>query len=89
MAALVGVGPPGVQAIVAVVQQSARRVRHHGAELALIDRVRQSVGNSLDIAAVLTTQRLPVDSRHNSKVDRTAVAVWAERVLAGEKAAPL
>ncbi len=29
------------------------------------------------------TPALPVDIRHASKVDRTAVARWAERVLAG------
>ena len=29
---------------------------------------------------------LPTDVRHNSKVDRTRVAAWAEKVLAGERA---
>jgi hypothetical protein len=26
---------------------------------------------------------LPVDRRHNSKIDRTRIAAWAENVLAG------
>ena len=30
---------------------------------------------------------LPVDIRHAAKIDRTRVARWAERVLAGERAA--
>jgi acyl-coenzyme A synthetase/AMP-(fatty) acid ligase len=89
MAALLGVGPPGVQAIVAVIQQSANPEKYYKADLTLTDRVRHSVADYLDIAAVLVVQRLPVDKRHNSKVDRTAVAAWATRVLAGDKVAAL
>ncbi len=37
------------------------------------------------IAAVLVVPTLPTDIRHNSKIDRTRLARWAERVLAGEK----
>ena len=36
------------------------------------------------IAAVLVTDRLPVDIRHASKIDRSRVARWAEQVLAGD-----
>ena len=39
-----------------------------------------------DVAAVLVVEQLPTDVRHNSKIDRTRVAAWAERVLAGERA---
>ena len=35
------------------------------------------------VAAVLVAPALPVDIRHASKVDRAAVARWADRVLAG------
>jgi hypothetical protein len=35
------------------------------------------------VAAVLVRGALPVDIRHASKVDRTALADWAEKALAG------
>jgi hypothetical protein len=35
---------------------------------------------------VLRAVRLPVDIRHASKVDRSRVGRWAERVLAGGRA---
>jgi hypothetical protein len=38
------------------------------------------------VAAVLTLGALPVDIRHNTKIDRTAVAEWASAVLSGSKA---
>lgn len=50
-----------------------------GVELA--DAVRAAV--DVPVAAVLLIGELPVDIRHASKVDRTALAAWAERVLAG------
>jgi hypothetical protein len=31
----------------------------------------------------MTAPSLPVDKRHNSKIDRSRIARWAERVLAG------
>jgi hypothetical protein len=31
----------------------------------------------------LVVPSLPVDKRHNSKINRTRVARWAERVLSG------
>jgi hypothetical protein len=34
---------------------------------------------------VLVVPALPTDIRHNSKIDRSRVAAWAERVLSGEK----
>jgi hypothetical protein len=49
----------------------------------LHDRVRAVAG--VDVAAVLTVPKLPVDRRHNSKVDRGALAVWADKILAGGK----
>jgi hypothetical protein len=38
------------------------------------------------IAAVLAVRTLPVDIRHNSKIDRVAVGRWAQRVLDGRRA---
>ena len=77
--AAVGVGPAGRQQLVVVVEES------HGADgLASTDltaRVRSVVNHP--VAAVLIRRSLPVDIRHNAKIDRTAVAGWAEDVLAG------
>jgi hypothetical protein len=39
----------------------------------------------VDVAAVITVPSLPVDKRHNSKIDRTRVARWAENFLAGAR----
>ncbi|WP_233495615.1 alpha/beta fold hydrolase [Geodermatophilus sp. TF02-6] len=82
-AAAVGVGPAGGQVVVVVVVPAdgsgRRRLAVAGAELA--DAVRAVAG--VDVAAVLTARRLPVDVRHQSKVDRRAVARAAARLLAG------
>jgi acyl-coenzyme A synthetase/AMP-(fatty) acid ligase/pimeloyl-ACP methyl ester carboxylesterase len=80
-AAVVGIGPVGGQQVVAVVQPSDPPRRAREAGLALLDRVRDAVGR--DVVAVLVVPGLPVDRRHNSKIDRTRLAAWAERVLAG------
>ncbi|KQR21151.1 alpha/beta fold hydrolase [Microbacterium sp. Leaf151] len=80
-AAAVGVGPVGRQVVVAVVEAGARRPGL--ASPALTDAVRAATPQRL--AAVLVVPTLPTDIRHNSKIDRTRVAAWAERLLAGEK----
>lgn len=87
-AAVVGVGPVGTQQVVAVVVSSAGAGwRRPLAEPDLATSVR-AVGDA-DIAAVLTVPRLPTDIRHNSKIDRAAVAAWAGRVLSGRRAGRL
>jgi acyl-coenzyme A synthetase/AMP-(fatty) acid ligase len=80
-AAVVGVGPVGTQAVVVVVVPEGRVRRGPVADLVLTDRVRAAAGT--EVAAVLVRRNLPVDIRHASKVDRLAVARWAETVLAG------
>jgi len=80
-AAVVGVGPAGTQAVVVVVVPEGRAPRTPVADLGLADRVRAVAGT--DVAAVLMRRALPVDIRHASKVDRSAVARWAGSVLAG------
>jgi acyl-coenzyme A synthetase/AMP-(fatty) acid ligase/pimeloyl-ACP methyl ester carboxylesterase len=81
-AATVGVGPAGTQAVVAVVVPATRSPGPMAsAELAATVRETAPV----PLAAVLTVDRLPTDIRHNSKVDRAAVARWADRVLAGQR----
>jgi hypothetical protein len=47
----------------------------------LTSAVREAVG--LPVAAVLVVPALPTDIRHNSKIDRAALARWAGRILAG------
>jgi len=81
-AAVVGVGPPGTQQVIVVVVTVDSRRRADLADETLADRVRARAGD-VDVAAVLVVPSLPVDKRHNSKIDRTRVALWAERVLSG------
>jgi acyl-coenzyme A synthetase/AMP-(fatty) acid ligase/pimeloyl-ACP methyl ester carboxylesterase len=82
LAAMVGVGPVGTQQIV-VVLALVDGVRSPGlASESLADQVR-GLGGAVDIAAVFTVPELPVDKRHNSKIDRGRIALWAEAVLAG------
>ncbi len=90
-AAAVGVGPVGVQQLVIVVERSsgARRRRRLHVRLASVDlasHVRASVRRDhpgVSVAAVLEVAAMPVDIRHNAKIDRTALADVAERYLAG------
>jgi olefin beta-lactone synthetase len=70
--------------VVAVVVPAAgarRGLATAGTELA--DAVRAAAG--VQVAAVLVTDRLPVDIRHQSKVDRREVARRAARLLAGAR----
>ncbi|NQX28155.1 alpha/beta fold hydrolase [Microbacteriaceae bacterium VKM Ac-2854] len=82
-AAMVGVGPRGVQQLVAVVElvEAPREVSLAAAGLAT--DVRAAVG--LPVAAVLVVPLLPTDIRHNSKIDRARLAAWASGILAGSK----
>lgn len=89
MAALVGVGPTGTQAVVAVLQMKNESYATGGAPLHLIDKVRACMSQYVDVASVLIVKQLPVDRRHNSKVDRSAIAQWAAHVLAGDKVGAL
>jgi acyl-CoA synthetase (AMP-forming)/AMP-acid ligase II/pimeloyl-ACP methyl ester carboxylesterase len=77
-AAAVGIGPRGAQQVVIVVETEAARTGL--APDGLRDAVRAVVG---DVPAVLTVASLPVDIRHNSKIDRVRVGRWAQRVLGG------
>jgi acyl-CoA synthetase (AMP-forming)/AMP-acid ligase II len=91
-AAAVGVGPVGAQQLViVVVPVRGVRARRPAAPLLadapLTTAVREAVRPAVDVplAAVLVADALPVDIRHAAKVDRTRVAAWAERALAGER----
>jgi acyl-CoA synthetase (AMP-forming)/AMP-acid ligase II len=88
-AAAVGVGPAGTQQVViVVVAEAGLSARRAGAPLLAVAPLTSAVRAAVDVpvAAVLVADALPVDIRHAAKVDRTRVAAWAERVLAGERA---
>ncbi|MEH0109133.1 alpha/beta fold hydrolase [Tersicoccus sp. MR15.9] len=82
--ALVGVGPDGSQVAVAVVETDPG-ARTDGPAPRGVTEALRSVVPDLDLAAVLQVRRLPTDIRHNSKVDRSALAAWATGVLAGKR----
>ena len=93
-AAAVAVGPAGTAQVVVVVETGAEgsddstSARAGLAPAPLRDAVRRAAGGGepkAEIAAVLTIDRLPVDIRHNSKIDRVAVGRWAQRVLDGRR----
>ncbi len=85
LAAVVGVGPAGTQQIVVVVQRAQRVSGARIASLAVHDRVRSVIDDP--VAAVFDVPALPVDRRHNSKIDRAALAAWAASALAGGRIA--
>jgi acyl-coenzyme A synthetase/AMP-(fatty) acid ligase len=82
-AAAVGVGPAGLQQIVAVIEVLNSSTIIQAAPMSLVTKIRSIT--SSNIAAVLTVKRLPVDRRHNSKIDRVLVKLWADKALSGEK----
>ncbi len=81
LAAAVGVGPVGSQQVVVVVTGPPAARRGALAPLDLADAVREVAG--ADVAAVLAVPTMPVDIRHNSKIDRSRLARLAEDLLAG------
>ncbi len=84
LAAVVGVGPSGTQAVVAVVETLPPVRRAGPAAPELAGRVRDAARLAgVSISAVLAVPSLPTDIRHNAKIDRTRLARWASAVLAG------
>ncbi|MCB5272554.1 Long-chain-fatty-acid--CoA ligase [Arthrobacter sp. SO5] len=84
LAAVVGVGPAGTQAVVAVVEAvpPVRRAGPAAPELAA--RVRDAAAEAgVSVSAVLSVPSQPTDIRHNAKIDRTRLSRWASAVLAG------
>jgi acyl-coenzyme A synthetase/AMP-(fatty) acid ligase/pimeloyl-ACP methyl ester carboxylesterase len=82
-AAAVGVGPVGRQVVVVVLEREPGVRRAGVASAGLTEVVRAATDQR--IAAVLVVPTLPTDIRHNSKIDRSGLAAWAARVLAGAK----
>ncbi|TKV61620.1 alpha/beta fold hydrolase [Nakamurella flava] len=83
LVAAVGVGPRGTQQLVVVVQDGTAPKAGALADTATQDAVRAVADHP--VAAVLLCRALPVDIRHNSKIDRVAVARWAADVLGGDR----
>ena len=83
--AAVGVGPAGAQVVVVIAETNDAGRRPCQSSLDRIDRIRAAVAEAtgLDVAACLEVPSLPVDRRHNSKIDRTHLADWATGVLEG------
>lgn len=80
-AGVVGIGPVGTQQLVAVVETVERSRRPGLAPHEVAEDVRALSPEPL--AAVLVVPDLPTDVRHNSKIDRSRLAAWAEDVLSG------
>ena len=84
LAAVVGVGPSGTQAVVAVVETVPPARRAGPAAPPLAGRVREAARQAdVSVSAVLVVPAQPTDIRHNAKIDRTRLARWASAVLAG------
>ena len=87
-AAAVGIGPTGTQQLCVVVTGAARAPGVTGGRGVVADpsvaaAVRGAV--TAPVAAVLVVPRLPVDRRHNSKLNRGKIRDWAEAVLRGDR----
>ncbi|MBT2549319.1 alpha/beta fold hydrolase [Arthrobacter sp. ISL-65] len=84
LAAVVGVGPSGTQAVVAVVETVPPARKAGPAAPQLAGRVRgAALEAGVNVSAVLAVPAQPTDIRHNAKIDRTRLSRWASRVLAG------
>lgn len=89
-AAAVGVGPAPIAQVVMVLETSTA-ISEGTAPQDLREAVRTAIGTAtaghpggvVSVAAVWTVQHLPVDIRHNAKIDRAAVAAQMEKILAG------
>ncbi|WJL94858.1 alpha/beta fold hydrolase [Microbacterium sp. ET2] len=82
-AAVVGVGPHGLRQAVAVIETDPGAKNPGLATPELAARIRAATDTPL--VAVLAVPALPTDIRHNSKIDRSRLSGWAERLLAGER----
>ena len=74
--ALVGLGPVGRQRPVVVVELEPGVKAGHALAVELLD-LGASHPEAEDVTEVLFHRRFPVDVRHNSKIDRPALAIWA------------
>ena len=77
-AACVGIGPAGTQQVVLILEQAGSTHLVDAAETAAF-----RAACVYPFAAVMRMEKLPVDIRHNSKIDRLALARWATSILGG------
>jgi long-subunit acyl-CoA synthetase (AMP-forming) len=77
-AACVGIGPAGTQQVVLILEQPGSTHLVDAAETAAF-----RLACEYRFAAVMRMEKLPVDIRHNSKIDRLALARWATSILGG------
>lgn len=86
--AAVGVGPVGAQVVVLVIEPDKAIRKWNEASPRLRDQVRRTVAErcspTIDVAAVLLAPTIPVDQRHNSKIDRRFIAKQAAIQLSGK-----
>jgi acyl-CoA synthetase (AMP-forming)/AMP-acid ligase II len=80
--ALVGVGARGAQRPVLVVElDRGVGANHHERIRASLLRLGEGFVHTARVQTVLFHPRLPVDIRHNAKIGREALAVWAAKQL--------
>lgn len=81
--ALVGIGPPGSQEPVIVLEpRSGRMPRRPAERQAFLDEIRSLAATSpltVGIGRFLLHPSFPVDIRHNAKISREKLALWAAR----------
>ena len=82
-AAAVGIGPAGNQQLIIVIT-SPENIAHGLLDFDRAQLVREQVPE-FAIAAVLVRNELPVDIRHNSKINRAELSNWADSILAGHR----
>ena len=78
--ALVGVGPVGAKTPVIVIEPEAGRFPSRGKKPAFVSELMEIARNhahTRSIGRVLFHRALPVDVRHNAKINREALAQWA------------
>jgi acyl-CoA synthetase (AMP-forming)/AMP-acid ligase II len=76
--ALVGIGPRGQQVPVIVAERSGNRANRGNSSLLESIQLQQP---TREIQAILFRHTLPVDIRHNAKINREYLAAWAARRL--------
>lgn len=77
-AACVGIGPRGTQQVALILEMPGDSI--------LLDAAKTSAFRDAceyPFAVVMRIDHLPVDIRHNSKIDRAALAEWATGILGG------
>jgi olefin beta-lactone synthetase len=90
--ALVGVGTPGSQRPVFVVEPWSKRfpktARQRAQLLEELHELARSHPLTSQVETILLHRSLPVDIRHNAKISREKLAQWASKILRCEPGAP-